>query len=92
MNNQIKFVQCTETELKDLIKESVKQVLSFIKESNQQEPTNKLLTRKETCEILHINFSTLWKWTKNEKIPCHRIGNRVYYKLDEVQKSLTKSI
>ena len=92
MNNQIKFVQCTETELKDLIKESVKQVLSFIKESNQQEPTNKLLTRKETCEILHINFSTLWKWNKNEKIPCHRIGNRVYYKLDEVQKRLTKSI
>lgn len=91
MSNKIKIVQCTETELKDLISNSVKTALATLT-NNQQESKDKLLTRKEVCEILHINFSTLWKWTKNEKIPCHRIGNRVYYKLDEVQKSLTKSI
>lgn len=92
MSKEVKIVQCTETELKDLINESVKTALVTLTNTNQQVPTSKLLTRKEVCEILHINFSTLWKWTKNEKIPCHRIGNRVYYKLDEVQESLTKSI
>jgi len=91
MKNEIKIVQCTETELKNLINESVNQALSISKESTFQQP-EKLLTRQETCEILSINKTTLWRWTKEGKIPSHNIGNRVYYKLSEIQGSLTKSL
>ncbi len=92
MSKEIKVVNCTAVELKNLIKESVKQELATLTNNNQQQPTTKLLTRTEVCDILQINPSTLWKWTKEEKLPCHRIGNRVYYKLKEVEECLTKSI
>lgn len=47
-----------------------------------------LLTRAETAEILKINFTTLWKWTKKGKITAYGIGNRVYYKRGELKKAL----
>ena len=49
-----------------------------------------LLTRKETCELLKINFTTLWKHTKSGKLKSYGIGNRVYYKKAEVLQSITR--
>jgi hypothetical protein len=49
-----------------------------------------LLSRIETCELLKINFSSLWKHTKSGKLTSYGIGNRVYYKKGEVLKSLVK--
>jgi hypothetical protein len=48
-----------------------------------------LLSRKETCELLKINFTTLWKHTKSGKLKSYGIGNRVYYKKAEVLQSIT---
>lgn len=93
MSKEIKIVHCTSTELKSLIQESVQTELATISNKLQQQPTEAtLLTREEVCNKLSISKSTLWKWTKDEKLPCHRIGNRVYYKLKEVEECLTKSI
>ncbi len=91
MSNKIMFVQCTPQELKELIQVSLKSELDALK-NNFEKPKDDLLTREETCDKLKISKSTLWKWTKEDKIPCHRIGNRVYYKQDEIQACLTKSI
>ena len=91
MRNEVKIVQCTTEELKALIHESVKTALAQLKRSLAQDPSKKLLTRKEVCTLFSINLSTLWAWTKKGKLPCHRLGNRVYYKLEEVEKCLTKS-
>lgn len=49
-----------------------------------------LISRIETCELLKINFSTLWKHTKNGKLKSYGIGNRVFYKKEEVLKSLVR--
>jgi hypothetical protein len=49
-----------------------------------------LLSRKETCELLKINFTTLWKHTKSGKLKSYGIGNRVYYKKAEVLQSITR--
>lgn len=49
-----------------------------------------LLTRKETCELLKINFTTLWKHTKSRKLKSYGIGNRVYLKKAEVLQSITR--
>ena len=86
------FVQCTPQELKELIQVSLKSELDVLKNNFEKSKKNNLLTREETCKKLTISKSTLWKWTKEDKIPCHRIGNRVYYKLNEIQACLTKSI
>jgi hypothetical protein len=49
-----------------------------------------LLSRVETCELLKINFSSLWKHTKSGKLTSYGIGNRIYYKKAEVLKSIKK--
>lgn len=47
-----------------------------------------LLSRKDTAKLLCISLPTLHDWTKNGTIKAHRIGNRILYKLDEVNEAL----
>jgi predicted site-specific integrase-resolvase len=49
-----------------------------------------LLSREETSNLLKINLSTLWRWTKDGKVSAYGIGNRIFYKKDELLKSLIK--
>lgn len=49
-----------------------------------------LLNREQTAELLQINLSTLWAWTKANKLKCYGIsGSRRYYKRSEVLQALT---
>ncbi len=54
----------------------------------QEKPQNDLLTRDEVCKLLSINKTSLWKHTKNGKLQSYGIGNRVYYKRNEVLESV----
>lgn len=49
-----------------------------------------LLSRIETAKLLKINLTTLWKHTKTGKLKSYGIGNRVFYKKEEVLKSITR--
>lgn len=49
-----------------------------------------VLSADETCELLKIKRTSLWKWTKKGKLASYGLGNRVYYKKEEVLKSLVK--
>lgn len=45
---------------------------------------DELLTRKEACEFLSIDSSTLWAWTNSGKVKAYGIANRRYYKRSEL--------
>ena len=47
-----------------------------------------LLTRDQTCKLLHINSSTLWAWTKKGRVKAYGIANRRYYKRSELMDCL----
>ena len=49
-----------------------------------------ILSRLETAKLLKINLTSLWKHTKSGKLKSYGIGNRVFYKKEEVLKSLTR--
>lgn len=49
-----------------------------------------LLSADETCELLKIKRTSLWKHTRTGKLTCYGFGNRVYYKKAEVLKSIIK--
>jgi predicted site-specific integrase-resolvase len=50
-----------------------------------------ILTRNETAELLGINLSTLWSYTKAGKLTSYGLGNKVFYKYSEIlEKSLIK--
>lgn len=53
--------------------------------------TEEYLTRKEVCEMLKIDKSTLWRWTKEGLIAAYGAGNRVYYKRSEIEAALEQN-
>lgn len=64
--------------------EALKPLLQSPTTNELKQPENRLLTREETCKLLSINKTSLWKHTKSGKLKSYGIGNRVYYKHDEV--------
>jgi excisionase family DNA binding protein len=47
-----------------------------------------LLTIEETCVLLSIHKTTLWKHTKCGKLKSYGLGNRLYYKKNEVLEAV----
>lgn len=90
MDKQILLHAISPDDLKQIIKEIIKEEFIDFKRNLEIKESDILLTRTETCELLKIDSSTLWHWTKKGKIASYGIGNRVYYKKDEVLKSLIK--
>jgi predicted DNA-binding transcriptional regulator AlpA len=58
------------------------------RQKQQDQSSNDLMTRKEVCELLSINFSTLWKHTKSGKLKSSGIGNRVFYSRAQVLEAV----
>jgi len=87
-SNQIIFDVLSKQELQELVGKSLEEVIknnSLTKPSDQE-----LLTREETCKLLKIDSSTLWRWTNKGKIIAYGIGNRRFYKKEELLESLIK--
>jgi hypothetical protein len=80
----------TPDELKQIIKEVIREELSEVRKQFEEKDSEVLLTREETCAILKINKTSLWKWTKKGKLISYGIGNRVLYKKNEVLESLMR--
>jgi excisionase family DNA binding protein len=51
---------------------------------------SQLLSRKEVSKLLKISYPTLADWTKEGWLQSYKIGNRVLYKLEEVEQALQK--
>ena len=76
------------SDIKKVVEEVLERKLqSFIP---QEKEKLTLLTRKDTAKLLCISLPTLHDWTKNGTIKAHRIGNRILYKLEEVNDALSQ--
>ncbi|RBN51807.1 DNA-binding protein [Flavobacterium psychrolimnae] len=83
MNNQIFLQGITIEQLAEVLKSML-----AINPQEQAQPANPLLTRDEVCELLSFNKTSLWKHTKSGRLKSYGIGNRVYYKRDEVLEAV----
>lgn len=83
MNNQIFLNGITIEQLAEVLKP-----LLLTKAQEQSQTEKSLLTRDEVCELLSFNKTSLWKHTKSGKLKSYGIGNRVYYKRDEVLEAI----
>lgn len=78
-------------ELVAMISNSVLDALeSRLKHLQKEREQELLLTRIETAKYLHVNMTTLWNWTKKGKIKAYGLGNRVYYKKNEIDEALIR--
>ncbi len=87
------IVVTTPHELKSMITEVINdQLLSksnlAISIPKNLESPRKYLSRAETSEQLGITLPTLAKYTKQGIIKSHRIGNRVLYKIEDIENAV----
>lgn len=82
MVTQILFQGCT---LQQLAEELAPLLLS-INESKDDE--NEFISIEETCELLRLQKTSVWKHTKSGKLKAYGIGNRVLYKRSEVMEAV----
>ncbi len=59
--------------------------------SATSENKSALLSRTEVASLLKITLPTLHEWTKLGWLQSYKIGNRVLYKLEEVEEALKKT-
>lgn len=57
---------------------------------NEQREQEFLMTRTETAKYLKVNFTTIHNWTKKGKLKAYGLGNRVYYKKNEIDEALIR--
>lgn len=84
----IQFIQITPDEMKDSILEGINSQFDQLRSEFQPKEPTAYLTRSEVAELLKIDLSTLHNWTKKGKLKAYGIGNRVYYKRDELYESI----
>jgi hypothetical protein len=66
--------------------DTIKSCLEELK--TNKKPSDELLTREETAKYLKVSTQTLFNWSKSKiLIPCS-IGNRIYYRKEDVLNSL----
>jgi excisionase family DNA binding protein len=55
-----------------------------LQSAGQSQLPNDLLTPDEVCKLLSCKRTSLWKHTKSGKLQSYGLGNRIYYRRDEV--------
>mgnify|MGYP000615039118 FL=1 len=90
MGNTFNLVGLTIDELKNLVGQVIKTEFDAVKKHLQPKQPNDYLTRKEVSEMLKIDISSVHNWSKRGILIPHQIGNRVYYKLQEVENAIVK--
>lgn len=72
-------------ELRNLIKQAIKEEVTGLVDQQQFEP---LIKTEEACELLGVTKVTLLDWRKKGLVPFLKLNSRVYYKRSELLAAL----
>lgn len=86
--NYLQFIQVTPEQLQQAIIDGVKEQLEELKKNFQPKEPTEFLTRNEVKDMLKVDLTTIWNYTNKGKLKAYGIGNRVYYKRNEVEAAL----
>ena len=87
--NMIQFFQITKEKLTEEIRLAIKKELEQLKKEFQPQQPPTWISRNEAAKMLGVSFPTLYSWHKKKILIAYSIGNRVYYKLDNINNALT---
>lgn len=74
-------------ELKKLFTDLQNQINELKQKYEPKQPTE-LLTRKEVAALLKCDIVTIYNWCKKGKLIAYGIGNRVYFKRNEIELAI----
>ena len=49
-----------------------------------------VVSRQVVMKKLDIDASTLWRWEQDKIITPYKVGNRIYYKAQDINRAITK--
>jgi excisionase family DNA binding protein len=87
-NATIQFIQTSPEEQENRIYQRLKSEFDTLKKEFQPKEPTVFLTRNEVRDLLKVDLSTVHNWTKKGKLKAYGIGNRVYYRRDEVEAAI----
>lgn len=90
MQETIQFIQITPEQFQKTILEGVRIQIENLKKDFQPKEPTEYLTRNEVAELLKIDLSSLYNWTKKGKLKSWGISGRVYYKRQEIEQSIIR--
>lgn len=90
MSKTIQFLQVTPEELKHEILKGLNKRLEELKSYFHANNKTEYLSRTDVAKMLQIDLSTLYHWTKKGFLISYGIGNRVYYKREEVEAAIIR--
>lgn len=88
MEKAIQFLQTSPDELENRIFNRIKTELETLKNEFQTKEPNEFLTRNEVKDLLKVDLSTIWNWTRKGKLRAYGISGRVYYRRAEVEAAI----
>ena len=89
--NQQQFVIVNNELLNDLLQE-IKELKDEVQELKEKSSVNnsKILTREETSKYFKVSIKTIDLWARDKIIIPHKVGNKVYYRFDELQATFSR--
>lgn len=87
MEQIIQIQNFSKKDLESLIKEQIEDFYNLITKP-EPEPELKYVSTKDLANIFGVNPATIWRWRNRGLIEAHGIGNKVLFRLDEVEKAI----
>lgn len=91
MDNAILLNNTTPEKLTETILEGVKNQLQELKKDFQPKEPEDYLTRKETSKLLKISLVCLHDWCNKGILKPYKMGNRTYFKRNEIENKINSS-
>ena len=84
--------EMTKSDFEHFIKKTMSEVLKkhYHQTYHKKPSESRYLSRKETARFLKISLVTLSTLTAKKKLTGYRIGKRILYKQEELEKALVK--
>ncbi|WP_243473059.1 helix-turn-helix domain-containing protein [Winogradskyella sp. MH6] len=86
----IQFVQVTPEQLQEAIIDGVKIQLNDLKQHFKPKEPTEYLTRAEVSEMLKIDVSSVYNWTKRGILIPYQISGRIYFKRADIENAIVK--
>lgn len=90
--NEKLLVQLSVQELGELITKSLKvemiELIKVIQMIPKEDEEDKLITRRETANLLRVSVETLHHWNKNKILEAKKMGSRVFYLKSDIMNKL----
>ncbi len=87
----IQIQEITVDEFADQVAEKLMLKMAIYLKEISKKKNDELWTRLETAKYLKVSLVTIHHWSKYGILSALRIGNRVYYKKQEIMDYLEKS-